>query len=289
MKKFPFLSALLLFLSFPALAQQTWTNGYFPFNRFIYNPAFTALNEKAQVDAQLGSVQAPIPGYYKQAQVNAQFHIPATHSGIGVNVFNEVAGEGNTNRSNYNVSYAYKHFVGKNQKYQMSYGVNAGFISLSADYLGINNRIHINYGSMGIGATFSTVDNKLYVGLGSSNLLFFQGVRATYNIKPYSDLNLNAGYRFDIHQFSIQPNLLVSVNNTQKYVSLSTQFQYKWLNIGLGKSYDVNASELFASIQATFKKNWTVGYVFMRRNPGLISSYSLHTYPQMLCLTYRRK
>lgn len=287
MKKIPFLSALLL-LSFPALAQQTWTNGFFPFNRFIFNPAFTSLNEKIQVDAQYGKTSSNI-------QLATQFQIPSIHSGFGLHYLR--IGFTTTRQ----LSYSYYHFLGKEKKYRLSYGANLGYNSFGYYLLDIagdttNGHWTSKYTYIGSGLTFSTKDDKVYVGLASTNLLILPNKKSNIPVEKVTRLTLNAGYRFDIKEFSIQPNIMYQYYLNDNIVrltkadnfSFSNQFKYRWLNIGVGMNSNTYTSILgksqiidyFISTRVCIIKHWTLGFeyqhhpVYSNKNRlGFILSY----------------
>jgi Type IX secretion system membrane protein PorP/SprF len=287
MKKIRFLLALLLF-SLPAFSQQTWTNGFFPFNRFIFNPAFTALNEKLQVDAQYGINSFVYSGLPKQLQINGQYQIPSIHSGLGINAFSEVAGEGEYQRNNISLSYSYRHFIGKSQKYQMSYGLNGGYnqiIGIAYYYPYTSpTKILLSNVNIGAGTVFSAVNEKLSLGLASTNLISLSDNKYLYLSPPP---NINASYRFDFRKWSIQPYVWIRTGRYNQLFAIATQFQYRWLNVGIGMNNYPNAADLFASAQITIKKHWQIGYVYHYALSGLQAGRDLR--PQMLSLSYRRK
>jgi type IX secretion system PorP/SprF family membrane protein len=273
---------------FPAFSQQTWTNGYFPFNRFLYNPAFTALNEKLQVDAQAGTYALSMPGSATQLQFNTQYHLPSTHSGLGINLYNETWGEGNPYRFNANLAYSYRHFVGKSHKYQMSYGLNAGYYrqNLTSYFAGWYSMEKVRFANLGLGLAFSEANDKFYVGMSAPIIVSIPDKNST-NYRLARFYNLSAGYRFRIRQLYIQPNLLVSFSEFGGHTSLITQFQYKWLNIGVGGNRDNYAPTVIVSAQATIKKHFTIGYTYQYSLSGLQAGRVIT--PQTIVLSYKRK
>ncbi len=128
------ISIIMLLAGASAVWAQDPQYSQFYSNMVMLNPAFTGSGEGPRVSMNYRGQWVKVPGFYRQSAVSYDQPVLFLGSmqGIGININNDIAGEGNLTKTNISANYAYQ--VDLADDHTLRFGLQVGMQLASIDF-----------------------------------------------------------------------------------------------------------------------------------------------------------
>ncbi len=244
-------------------------------NMSVVNPAYaTATPAILNLGSLYRSQWTGIEGAPKTLTVFA--HTPINKKiETGISLISDNIGDGAKKETNFFADFAY--ILQLNEKHNFSFGVKAGFTSISTNFNGFRlnsgdiatdkafaENVNETVPNIGVGAYYFT--DKYYVGLSAPNLLSAEHIKERSDINSFGPQEIHTyftgGYVFDINEsFKIKPAFIaIFVTGAPVSVDLTANVLYNE-KFELGVAYRFNDSaSILMNVNVT--PNLRIGYSY---------------------------
>lgn len=283
MKRILTLIICLSFLEIAVFAQKDLVMSQYMHNRYSVNPAFGGNREALTVYGSFRKAWMGINGSPQAQYFSGHSPLKNKNVALGVDIYNQQYGV--TRNSGMSLSYTYRVKVKENQ--QLSFGLNAGYASLSSNWSKVvildegddqfsNNE---SGGAPMLGFGIAWYSNEFFFGVSAPNLFYYDITKSqSEGFSPdKSNYILTGGYLFSAgKRFDIQPSFLTRYNPVEDLiVDLNATAIYNkmiWLGISYRSTSDIVAL-LGYQITNQLRFSYSYDYSF-----GEISTYSSGTH-----------
>jgi type IX secretion system PorP/SprF family membrane protein len=226
---------------------------HFQFSQFYasptyINPAFTGANVCGRASIIYRNQWSGIPGTFTSYQASVDHYMRAYKSGIGIQLFNDVAGVGSLRTTQISVLYAYEARI--NKKVMARGGLSFGSVQRRVDYsaftfgdqiarnspttLDVSGDGRTTYFDVGAGGLIYT--NNEWIGL-AVNHLNTPDQTLLNNISPLPrEYKLHGGYRLTIAEH--ESKLIPYINAVTFAFNYKHQSKFNQLDLGIYYNYN---------------------------------------------------
>lgn len=242
---------MLLFLlaTCKGLAQHFQFSQFYASPTYI-NPAFTGANVCGRASIIYRNQWSGIPGTFTSYQASLDHYMRAYKSGIGIQLFNDVAGIGSLRTLQFSVLYAYEAKL--NKKVMARGGLSFGSVQRRVDFNAFT------FGDQIARKSSTTVDalgegRTTYFDIGAGVLVYsstkWLGLAVSHMNKPDQALlngtsplprefRLHGGYKLTIEEHETSSKLIPYVNAVTLAFNLKNQAKFYQMDVGV--YYNIN-------------------------------------------------